>query len=255
MESPRQEEETVPPPRKKQHLSAAHLAESDKALARKADVGLVSGSSLTGTSSSSSGRGTSSGDSNNGSVEGSSSSPESDYGGSEQSGPAPVTSSVRAPATKKGPHQHTSPPTISTNVSETASKKRSHTEASAEAPKSSGNPPVIYRADGKKHVEKNSLTEEALIEAKLRAKNINKDKVCMTEDEKRDERRAANRLSAFQSRQRRKIVIEDLQKTVASLSKDNASQRQELVRAFHNWLPSFAFRSILHFSLFGSDLT
>lgn len=89
---------------------------------------------------------------------------------------------------------------------------------------------TTYRADGKKFVEKNSLTEAALIEAKLRVKNSNKNKPVTTEDEKRDERRAANRLSAFQSRQRRKIVIEDLQKTVACLSKDNAVQRAELVR-------------------------
>jgi len=89
---------------------------------------------------------------------------------------------------------------------------------------------TTYRVDGKKFVEKNSLTEAALIEAKLRVKNSNKNKPITTEDEKRDERRAANRLSAFQSRQRRKIVIEDLQKTVACLSKDNAVQRAELVR-------------------------
>eukprot|EP00529_Nitzschia_sp_RCC80_P016760 CAMPEP_0113462288 /NCGR_PEP_ID=MMETSP0014_2-20120614/12004_1 /TAXON_ID=2857 /ORGANISM="Nitzschia sp." /LENGTH=676 /DNA_ID=CAMNT_0000354125 /DNA_START=290 /DNA_END=2320 /DNA_ORIENTATION=- /assembly_acc=CAM_ASM_000159 len=47
----------------------------------------------------------------------------------------------------------------------------------------------------------------------------------MTEDEKKAERRAANRRSAFQSRQRRKILIEDLQRTVAALSKDNADLR------------------------------
>ena len=45
-------------------------------------------------------------------------------------------------------------------------------------------------------------------------------------EEKLAERRAANRRSAFQSRQRRKILIEDLQKTVASLSKDNADLRK-----------------------------
>ena len=48
----------------------------------------------------------------------------------------------------------------------------------------------------------------------------------MTEDEKKAERRAANRRSAFQSRQRRKILIEDLQRTVAALSKDNTSLRK-----------------------------
>jgi bZIP transcription factor len=44
-------------------------------------------------------------------------------------------------------------------------------------------------------------------------------------ESKRAERRAANRRSAFQSRQRRKILIEDLQKTVATLSKDNQELR------------------------------
>ncbi|GAX19279.1 hypothetical protein FisN_4Lh146 [Fistulifera solaris] len=44
---------------------------------------------------------------------------------------------------------------------------------------------------------------------------------------KRDERRAANRLSAFQSRQRRKSIISDLQKTVAQLSRDGDDQRKK----------------------------
>jgi hypothetical protein len=66
------------------------------------------------------------------------------------------------------------------------------------------------RADGKKYVEKGSLTEAELVEAKSRSK-LSKGKDQMTEDEKRDERRAANRLSAFQSRHRRMSIIEDLQ--------------------------------------------
>ena len=49
----------------------------------------------------------------------------------------------------------------------------------------------------------------------------------MTEEERRAERRAANRRSAFESRQRRKILIEDLQETVQSLSKENAAIRKE----------------------------
>lgn len=48
----------------------------------------------------------------------------------------------------------------------------------------------------------------------------------LTEEEKKAERRAANRRSAFQSRQRRKILIEDLQRTVAALSKDNNDLRK-----------------------------
>ncbi|VEU40487.1 unnamed protein product [Pseudo-nitzschia multistriata] len=50
--------------------------------------------------------------------------------------------------------------------------------------------------------------------------------VPLTEEEKKAERRAANRRSAFQSRQRRKILIEDLQRTVAALSKDNNDLRK-----------------------------
>lgn len=48
----------------------------------------------------------------------------------------------------------------------------------------------------------------------------------MTPDEKKEERRIANRLSAFQSRQRRKAIIEDLHKTVAEISKENADHRK-----------------------------
>ncbi|CAJ1957362.1 unnamed protein product [Cylindrotheca closterium] len=47
-----------------------------------------------------------------------------------------------------------------------------------------------------------------------------------SEEEKKAERRAANRRSAFQSRQRRKILIEDLQRTVAGLSKENTDLRK-----------------------------
>eukprot|EP00429_Kryptoperidinium_foliaceum_P005577 CAMPEP_0176021496 /NCGR_PEP_ID=MMETSP0120_2-20121206/10438_1 /TAXON_ID=160619 /ORGANISM="Kryptoperidinium foliaceum, Strain CCMP 1326" /LENGTH=309 /DNA_ID=CAMNT_0017354609 /DNA_START=123 /DNA_END=1052 /DNA_ORIENTATION=+ len=46
------------------------------------------------------------------------------------------------------------------------------------------------------------------------------------DEDKKAERRAANRRSAFQSRQRRKILIEDLQRTVAALSKDNGDLRK-----------------------------
>ena len=46
------------------------------------------------------------------------------------------------------------------------------------------------------------------------------------DEDKKAERRAANRRSAFQSRQRRKILIEDLQRTVSALSKDNGDLRK-----------------------------
>lgn len=85
------------------------------------------------------------------------------------------------------------------------------------------------RCDGKKHVEKGSLTLEALLEAKEAAK-CDKPKEDMTEDDKREERRAANRLSAFQSRTRRKVIIGDLQKTVAQLSRENSNQRSTIAQ-------------------------
>jgi hypothetical protein len=78
------------------------------------------------------------------------------------------------------------------------------------------------RSDGRKYIEKGSLTEEELIAAKQEATA----KVAHSEEEKMDQRRAANRLSAFQSRQRRKIIIEDLQRTVAQLSRDYANERK-----------------------------
>lgn len=47
----------------------------------------------------------------------------------------------------------------------------------------------------------------------------------LTESEKREERRAANRRSALESRQRRKVLIEDLQKQVAVLTKETTELR------------------------------
>ena len=83
---------------------------------------------------------------------------------------------------------------------------------------------VARRVDGKKYVEKGSLTEEALIIAKLQVQK----KGSKTEHDKKEERRLANRLSAFQSRVRRKTIIEVLQKTVAEISKVNKRQEQSL---------------------------
>lgn len=80
------------------------------------------------------------------------------------------------------------------------------------------------RADGRKHVEKGSLNEAELIEAKLIAQKILDNKDLITEADKHTERRAANRLSAFQSRQRRKIVIKELQRQNAQLVDENARQ-------------------------------
>ncbi|GAX11995.1 hypothetical protein FisN_8Lh089 [Fistulifera solaris] len=72
------------------------------------------------------------------------------------------------------------------------------------------------RSDGRRLVKKGSLCETALLEAKLEAAQ----KGNVSEADRKKARRAANRLAAFQSRQRRKEIIADLQKTVSSLSKD-----------------------------------
>ena len=80
-------------------------------------------------------------------------------------------------------------------------------EFSDESDGSGGNPPSSKR--GKKRPEPSTGNDDGL-----------------SEEDKKAERRAANRRSAFQSRQRRKILIEDLQRTVAALSKDNTELRK-----------------------------
>lgn len=92
---------------------------------------------------------------------------------------------------------------------------------------------VALRADGRRLVERGSLVESELMEA-VRKVRSNKDKDSMTEDEKREERRAANRLSAFQSRKRRKSVIEGLQQTLARLSSVSADQLREIAQLKHD---------------------
>ena len=89
---------------------------------------------------------------------------------------------------------------------------------------------VGRRKDGRNYVQKNSLTETELLAAReqTRTNLKRKAKTDLTEDDKKEDRRAANRLSAFQSRQRRKMIIEDLQKTVAEQSKHNADQAKEI---------------------------
>jgi len=66
-----------------------------------------------------------------------------------------------------------------------------------------------------------------LIEEKKRAR-AQKSPEELTEEERREERRAANRLSAFQSRQRRKKIIEDLKLTVSQLSRDNENHQRTI---------------------------
>ena len=63
------------------------------------------------------------------------------------------------------------------------------------------------RSDGRRLVKKGSLSETALLHAKLQAAQ----KCSLSEADRKKARRAANRLAAFQSRQRRKEIIADLQ--------------------------------------------
>jgi hypothetical protein len=81
---------------------------------------------------------------------------------------------------------------------------------SADEESSSKHPGGVKRSYKRKYVEKGSLTEATLIEEKMRARST-KNKHLTTEEDRIEERRAANRLSAFQSRQRRLDIIEELQ--------------------------------------------
>lgn len=64
------------------------------------------------------------------------------------------------------------------------------------------------------------VSESDLLQEKMRCRAKNIQAKHKTEDDKIAERRAANRLSAFQSRQRRKVVIETLQHRVSELSSE-----------------------------------
>ena len=86
------------------------------------------------------------------------------------------------------------------------------------------------RKTGKKYVQKNSLNEQELLQQRdeIRARIKNKETNQLTEEEIAEDRRATNRLSAFQSRKRRKMIIEDLQKTVADLTRHGDAQKDEI---------------------------
>lgn len=84
------------------------------------------------------------------------------------------------------------------------------------------------RRDGRNYVQKGSLTEETLVAARNAARTNLKQKSNVTDEDKKEDRRAANRLSAFQSRQRRKMIIDDLQGTVADQARINADQAKEI---------------------------
>lgn len=74
------------------------------------------------------------------------------------------------------------------------------------APQSPGQAQLRKR----RYVEKGSLTEAQLLDERNNSRCFESTGL-VTNDDRMEERRAANRLSAFQSRQRRLTVIEDLQ--------------------------------------------
>ena len=91
--------------------------------------------------------------------------------------------------------------------------------------------PAIRQRDRKEHPRKDSLTFTDLVTARDQTlRNINTKKAEEVTDEDRIiYRRAANRLSAFQSRQRRKMIVRDLQKTLIGQEKHNANQERKIL--------------------------
>lgn len=90
------------------------------------------------------------------------------------------------------------------------------------------NQPVLKY--GRVYVAKNSLVEEELIKARdaARARVQGKKREDATQQEKYEDRRAANRLASFQSRKRRKGNIDELEKTVAQLEAAGEDQHKEI---------------------------
>jgi bZIP transcription factor len=87
------------------------------------------------------------------------------------------------------------------------------------------------RKDGRMYVEKNSLDETSLLaareEARIKLEKIN-ELGDATEQDINEDRRAANRLSAFQSRKRRKGNVKALQSKVDALNAENNEQSQKI---------------------------
>ena len=86
------------------------------------------------------------------------------------------------------------------------------------------------RRDGRAYVPKNSLTEEALLADRERARAIlkRKKKSEITPEDIAEERKTSNRLSEFQSRQRRKKIVDDLKKTAEEQSQHSAFQSRQI---------------------------
>jgi len=86
------------------------------------------------------------------------------------------------------------------------------------------------RSDGRAYVPKNSLTEEMLLAARNRAReNLKrKKKADVTDEDIAEERKTSNRLSEFQSRQRRKKIVDDLKKTAEEQNQHSTSQARQI---------------------------
>ena len=109
-------------------------------------------------------------------------------------------------------------------------KKRSATQGGTEISKKARST-TSARNPG---LRKNSRDEQVLRMELEQAREAIKKKIEMkvepTFEELEEERKAGNRLSAFQSRQRRKKIIEDLENLVTQLTGDNQKQTEEIAR-------------------------
>mmetsp|Transcript_16388 Transcript_16388/g.31155 ORF Transcript_16388/g.31155 Transcript_16388/m.31155 type:complete len:279 (-) Transcript_16388:92-928(-) len=86
------------------------------------------------------------------------------------------------------------------------------------------------RSDGRAYVPKNSLTEEMLLADRNRAREKlkRKKKADVTMEDIAEERKTSNRLSEFQSRQRRKKIVDDLKKTAEEQNQHSTSQSKQI---------------------------
>ena len=163
------------------------------------------------------------------------------------------TSSMDVPTAPPNKKARTEPPQYSTDVTGLSSQQegssstvaalvsapaaaRSFMESGGvpdKAPRSqSGKIIPTQRRDGRKYVKKYALNEDELIQQRdeIRARLKGKTPREMTKEEFLEEQRAANRLSAFQSRKRRQNMIDELQSTVTELTETHQRNQEEIAR-------------------------
>jgi hypothetical protein len=87
------------------------------------------------------------------------------------------------------------------------------------------------RSDGRAYVPKNSLSEEMLIAERDQAREVlrKKRKAEITAEDIARERKTSNRLSEFQSRQRRRKIVDDLKKTAQDQSEHSLAQAKQII--------------------------